>query len=80
MIDYSGWLLLIAVIVGWASVLCLILAFLAGAAGARRSQGLRVARVLSDEHGGPGGRHEAPRYEHGTTYDEWYRPVGSRRR
>ena len=70
MIDLSGWELLIAVIVGWASVLSLVLVFVAGAAGARRSESLRVARVLSDEHVALAHATEAPGHEHGTAYDE----------
>jgi hypothetical protein len=79
MIDLSGWGFLVAVIVGWASLLFLTLAFLAAAARARRGEGLRVARVLSHEHDAPGGQYDAPGYEHGIAYNEPYWSPGSHR-
>jgi hypothetical protein len=50
MMDADEWGLLIGVIVGWAGLVLLLLGFLAGASGVRRSQGLQAARVVCEEH------------------------------
>jgi hypothetical protein len=49
MIDFPDWGLFTGIIVGWTSLLILLLAFVASASGARRGAGLRVARALADE-------------------------------
>jgi len=80
MIDMSGWGILVSVIVAWVGLLGLILVFMAAAAEARRREGLRVVRVLSDEHSAPGVRLGAPCDEqYGMAHDEWHLPTGSHR-
>jgi hypothetical protein len=51
--DPGDWGLLVDIIAGWASLALLLLAFVAGASGVRRRQGLHAARLLSRERQTP---------------------------